>query len=299
MASVARALVCAASGSMVWAFVESDVAYTGGQRKLEGALREMMAASNGPPMPEMYAAPSATPSALPPLALYDCTAEYYDWKHLWTPEWKRWCCENKNRGCDTEADTPAPKASQETTAKSTTAKSTTDKPTKAATTSAPSTTEDTAAKTTAAITTRSVAAESKAAPPFEACEEMCTFESVQYSCRDRMLWALSHYVKNADDKCQTAHDMVEKQCGSACRSCTEKAAGLHGAMCVDLYTKDDISFHLRQPQRAGAPSILNLLTLLGVAAVVSASGLILAAFSRVRASSVRHASYQQLTRPLQ
>mmetsp|Transcript_90777 Transcript_90777/g.261563 ORF Transcript_90777/g.261563 Transcript_90777/m.261563 type:complete len:416 (-) Transcript_90777:186-1433(-) len=415
MASLARALACAASGSVAWAVVESDVAYTGGQRKLEVALREMMAASGGPPEPEAYVAPP-TPEPLP---LYDCTAEYYDWKRLWTPEWKRWCCANKKRGCESEQAPPAPAAppafaapkalptpaappapeappappaldapkapvAPEAALEAATAESTTAKPTATATTPAPSTakastTEEELVKTVtakaaakakpsenAAAATEKAAdedttkaatkvAEAKAAtakvvvkaaavadtkadakvdekavaekatvkeatakavakateasataakadsvdptaaPPFEACEEMCTFEGKQFSCRDRMHWALSHYVDDADNKCEAAHALVEKQCGSVCSSCTRRAAGMQGAMCAELYQKDDASYHLRQPQRA--PSVWAFAMVAGVAA--SASALLFAAFTRGATRSFRHSTYQEVTRPLQ
>merc|ERR1711933_199889 len=45
-----------------------------------------------------------TPTPLPP---YDCNVMYDQRETAWTQPWKDWCCENKNRACDSSDATPS------------------------------------------------------------------------------------------------------------------------------------------------------------------------------------------------
>jgi len=255
-------MTLAAAGAVTAASVAGDIAYTDGARNLEVALGEMMAAQNGPPPP-----PEVKEADDTPLRLYDCYVEYYDWEHLWTPEWKKWCCEQHRKGCPrvethTETTTLAPTT--------TTAEPTTTTAGPAATTAEPTTTtaEPTTSTTTEARST---------------CLDDCTFDGKTYTCKERMRWALTHLVENSRFKCYAAHDLVVKQC-PLCSGCAIQR-GLKGTGCASgassfIYKKYDANL---RPQ-SGRMGWLPFAAGVGCVAVVGGAALAYLADRRRRAS---------------
>jgi len=219
---------------------------------------------------ELRAALAQLPSQplvqMEPVARYDCDVEYDMWKTAWTPDWKAWCCQNRQRGCpSTTTETRTTSTSTPTTTTSTTTTTTT-------------TTEDP-----------------------ESCNAFCTFDNVNATCSARIAWAVSQLKFS----CHAAHKLVLKQCNS-CALCSMKLASKiqeceaeqaedqeqEGANEADVHKRDEggdpdavflaKKFGLSQPvgsppQRSGAPQLLSspapLLVAAAVAAVALAIGL--------------------------
>jgi len=133
---------------------------------------------------ELRAALAQLPSQplvqMEPVPRYDCDAEYEMWRTAWTPDWKVWCCQNKQRGC------PSTTTATQTTSTSTPTSTTT------TTSTTSSTTEDK-----------------------EACEAFCKFDSINATCSARIAWAVSH----TQVSCKAAHKLVLKQC-KPCALCS-------------------------------------------------------------------------------
>jgi len=49
---------------------------------------------------EFTAAQASPMPALAAKASYDCSEDYRDWKKMWEPEKKTWCCQKERRGCE-------------------------------------------------------------------------------------------------------------------------------------------------------------------------------------------------------
>eukprot|EP00445_Apocalathium_hangoei_P094368 CAMPEP_0204244110 /NCGR_PEP_ID=MMETSP0361-20130328/96814_1 /ASSEMBLY_ACC=CAM_ASM_000343 /TAXON_ID=268821 /ORGANISM="Scrippsiella Hangoei, Strain SHTV-5" /LENGTH=289 /DNA_ID=CAMNT_0051217091 /DNA_START=39 /DNA_END=908 /DNA_ORIENTATION=+ len=131
------------------------------------------------------------------LRLYDCNVEYDVWETNWTPEWKDWCCKNRQRGC------PSTSTTTETTS-----------------TATPTTVTTTTRTTTEATTTTE---DSKVA--VEHCNKQCLFDGASATCAARMQWAAKFgATKDNSEPCTAAHSLVLSQC-DVCSQCELKFSG--------------------------------------------------------------------------
>jgi len=130
--------------------------------------------------------------ALVTLRLYDCNVEYDVWETNWTPEWKDWCCKNRQRGCPSTTTTTETSTTVTTTTRTTT--------------EATTTTED-----------------SKVA--VEHCNKQCVFDGASATCTARMQWTAKFgATKDNSEPCTAAHSLVLSQC-DVCSQCELKFSG--------------------------------------------------------------------------
>mmetsp|Transcript_88570 Transcript_88570/g.286063 ORF Transcript_88570/g.286063 Transcript_88570/m.286063 type:complete len:268 (+) Transcript_88570:56-859(+) len=123
------------------------------------------------------------------LRLYDCNVEYDVWETNWTPEWKDWCCKNRQRGCPSTSTT----------------------------------TETTSTATSTTMTTTTTTEDPKVA--VEHCNKQCVFDAASATCAARMQWAAKiGAAKDSSEPCTAAHSLVLSQC-DVCSQCELKFSG--------------------------------------------------------------------------
>mmetsp|Transcript_80952 Transcript_80952/g.261499 ORF Transcript_80952/g.261499 Transcript_80952/m.261499 type:complete len:273 (+) Transcript_80952:67-885(+) len=126
------------------------------------------------------------------LRLYDCNVEYDVWETNWTPEWKDWCCKNRQRGCPSTSTTTETSTTVTTTTRTTTKVITTTEDPKVA---------------------------------VEHCSKQCVFDAASATCAARMQWAAKiGAAKDSSEPCTAAHSLVLSQC-DVCSQCELKFSG--------------------------------------------------------------------------
>jgi len=139
--------------------------------------------------------------------LYDCDAELFDWKHLWTPEWKAWCCANEQKGCPSTSTSTGTSTTQTTTTVTTV-------------------TETSTTRTTTTI---------------NLCEASCPVDDTVATCKERIRWATTHETAQDATPCDAALALLATQCPEACGECVQ-AASAHMWCEADASTEKDMHF---------------------------------------------------------
>mmetsp|Transcript_88571 Transcript_88571/g.286068 ORF Transcript_88571/g.286068 Transcript_88571/m.286068 type:complete len:364 (+) Transcript_88571:56-1147(+) len=126
------------------------------------------------------------------LRLYDCNVEYDVWETNWTPEWKDWCCKNRQRGCPSTSTTTETSTTVTTTTRTTTKVITTTEDPKVA---------------------------------VERCNEQCVFAGSTATCAARVQWVAKFGGSKDEAKpCDAAHSLILSQC-DVCSKCELKFSG--------------------------------------------------------------------------